>query len=96
MPILCQDTWICPKKTGATIVYGPTAEASFDTYVAKDREELRVGNVTIQVLHTPGHTMESTTYLLKDESGEDLCDFYRRYLIPWRCGAADWRSSRES
>lgn len=63
------------KKTGATIVYGPTAQASFDTYVAKDGEELKVGNVTIKVLHTPGHTMESTTYLLKDESGQDYAIF---------------------
>ena len=63
------------KKTGATIVYGPTAEPNFDAYIAKDEEELKVGNITIKVLHTPGHTMESTTYLLKDENGKDYAIF---------------------
>ena len=63
------------KKTGATIVYGPTAEPNFDAYIAKDGEELKVGDITIKVLHTPGHTMESTTYLLKDENGKDYAIF---------------------
>lgn len=63
------------KKTGAKIVYGPTAAPAFEAYVAKDNVVLQVGNVSIQVLHTPGHTMESTTYLLKDESGEDYAIF---------------------
>src|SRR5688572_23506924 len=54
-------------KTGAKIVYGPNATPKFTAYLAKDGEELKVGKVTIKVLHTPGHTMESTTYLLKDE-----------------------------
>jgi len=58
-------------KTGATIVYGPTANTKFDCHVATDGEVLKVGDVEIHVLHTPGHTMESTTYLLKDESGKD-------------------------
>ncbi len=57
------------EKTGARIIYGPTAEPNFDAYVAKDNEELKLGNVKIKVLHTPGHTMESTTYLLLDEKG---------------------------
>lgn len=57
------------QKTGAIIVYGPTARPSFDAHIAADGEVLKVGNVTITVLHTPGHTMESTTYLLKDEAG---------------------------
>jgi hydroxyacylglutathione hydrolase len=60
------------KKTGAPIVYGPNAKPAFDFYAAKDGEELKVGNVTIKVLHTPGHTMESTSYLLKDENGKDV------------------------
>lgn len=59
------------RKTGATIVFGPTAAPAYDVHVAQDGEELKLGNVTIKVLHTPGHTMESTTYLLKDESGND-------------------------
>lgn len=62
-------------KTGAKIVYGPTANTAFDCHIAQDGEVLKVGDVTIHVLHTPGHTMESTTYLLKDESGEDHAIF---------------------
>ena len=62
-------------KTGATIVYGPTANTKFDCHVATDGEVLVVGDVEIHVLHTPGHTMESTTYLLKDESGKDHAIF---------------------
>ena len=60
------------KTTGATIVYGPNAAPKFDAHIAKDGEVLKVGNVTLKVLHTPGHTMESTCYLLKDENGKDI------------------------
>ena len=63
------------KKTGAAIVYGPTAKPEFEFISAKDGEEFKVGEVTIKVLHTPGHTMESTTYLLKDATGKDYCIF---------------------
>lgn len=63
------------KATGAKIVYGPTANPAFDSYVAKDREEFKVGNVTFQVLHTPGHTMESTVFLLKDSNGKETAIF---------------------
>ncbi len=63
------------QKTGATIVYGPTAEPSFDTHIATDGEVFTLGNITITALHTPGHTMESTTYLLKDENGKDYAIF---------------------
>jgi rhodanese-related sulfurtransferase len=59
------------KATGASIVFGPNANPSFDVKVARDGEELKLGNITIKVLHTPGHTMESTCYLLKDENGKD-------------------------
>jgi glyoxylase-like metal-dependent hydrolase (beta-lactamase superfamily II)/rhodanese-related sulfurtransferase len=62
-------------KTGAKIVYGPTANTQFDCHIAEDGEVLKVGDVTIHVMHTPGHTMESTTYLLKDESGKDYAIF---------------------
>ncbi|MCX6317919.1 MAG: MBL fold metallo-hydrolase [Bacteroidetes bacterium] len=58
------------RKTGATIVFGPTATPGYDAYVAKDEEVMQLGNVQIKVLHTPGHTMESTTYLLIDEKGQ--------------------------
>ncbi len=63
------------RQTGAMIVYGPTAKPNFDAYIAKDNEELKVGDVTIKVLHTPGHTMESSTFLLKDENGKDYAIF---------------------
>lgn len=59
------------KATGAKIIYGPTAKPSFDAYVAKDGEEFKLGDVTFKVLHTPGHTMESSCFLLKDEQGND-------------------------
>ncbi|WP_421794626.1 MBL fold metallo-hydrolase [Haliscomenobacter sp.] len=63
------------EKTGATIVYGPTAHTTFDIHQAKDGEVLRLGKVSFKVLHTPGHTPESTTYLLKDEDGKDFAIF---------------------
>ena len=63
------------KKTGADIVYGPNAAPSFEAIVAKDQQVFKLGKITITALHTPGHTMESTTYLLKDEAGNDHCIF---------------------
>jgi len=63
------------KQTGATIVYGPMAKTDYDIYSAKDGEELNIGELTIKVLHTPGHTLESTTYLLRDELGKDYAIF---------------------
>lgn len=59
------------KATGATIVYGPNAATAYDSYSAKDGELFQVGNITIKVLHTPGHTMESSCFLLIDENGKD-------------------------
>jgi glyoxylase-like metal-dependent hydrolase (beta-lactamase superfamily II)/rhodanese-related sulfurtransferase len=63
------------KATGATIVYGPTAETTFDKIEAQDGQIFEVGDVTFKVLHTPGHTPESTTYLLRDENGKDTAIF---------------------
>lgn len=63
------------KLTGAPIIYGPTANPSFDAIIAKDGQVFKLGNITITALHTPGHTMESTTYLLKDEHGKDHAIF---------------------
>ena len=63
------------NKTGATIVFGPGASTEYDIHSATDGEELKVGNLTIKVLHTPGHTLESTTYLLRDENGKDHAIF---------------------
>jgi glyoxylase-like metal-dependent hydrolase (beta-lactamase superfamily II)/rhodanese-related sulfurtransferase len=63
------------KQTGAPIVYGPTANPAFDAIIADDGQEFKLGEITIKVLHTPGHTMESTTYLLKDKNGKDHAIF---------------------
>ena len=63
------------KATGATIVYGPTAAPSFDAQIASDGEKFKLGKVTFTVLHTPGHTMESTCYLLKNEQGKEVALF---------------------
>lgn len=63
------------KKTGAPIVYGPNANPTFKAYIAKDGEEFKVGKVRFRVLHTPGHTMESTCYLLLDENGKETALF---------------------
>ena len=63
------------KKTGAKIVYGPNAKTGFEAHIATDGEVLKVGNISIKVLHTPGHTMESTCYLLSDEDGNESAIF---------------------
>lgn len=63
------------EKTQAKIVYGPTANPKFDAIIATDNQEFKLGNITIVALHTPGHTMESTTYLLRDETGKDYAIF---------------------
>jgi len=63
------------EKTGAKIVYGPQANAAFDFYGAADGEILDLGQAKIKVLHTPGHTLESSTYLLIDEEGQDYAIF---------------------
>ncbi|MEM6841618.1 MAG: MBL fold metallo-hydrolase [Bacteroidota bacterium] len=62
-------------KTGATIVYGPNAKTEYDIHQAADGEVFQLGKVQIKVLHTPGHTMESTTYLLIDEKGKEYAIF---------------------
>ncbi|WP_010523225.1 MBL fold metallo-hydrolase [Aquimarina agarivorans] len=59
------------KETGAPIIYGPNAETSFDAIIAKDGQEFQLGDISITAIHTPGHTMESTCYLLKDAQGQD-------------------------
>ena len=63
------------KKSGAQIVYGPKTETDFENINAKDYEEFKIGNITIVAIHTPGHTIESTTYLLRDSSGKDHAIF---------------------
>lgn len=63
------------KRSGAPIVFGPTANPSFEAVIAKDGQEFKVGELTIVAMHTPGHTMESTTYLLRDKNGKDIAIF---------------------
>ncbi|MET0759568.1 MAG: MBL fold metallo-hydrolase [Flavobacterium sp.] len=58
------------KKTGGKIVYGPTAKPEFEAIIATDNQEFKVGNYTVKAIHTPGHTLESTCYLLTDENGK--------------------------
>ncbi len=59
------------KKTGAKIVFGPTAKPGYDAVIAKDNQVFEIGDYKIKAIHTPGHTMESTTYLLIDEDGQE-------------------------
>ncbi|WP_298550890.1 MBL fold metallo-hydrolase [uncultured Algibacter sp.] len=63
------------KKTGAKIIFGPGAETKYDAHIAKDNETFKLGNVTIKVLHTPGHTLESSTFLLIDENEKEHAIF---------------------
>ncbi|NND34967.1 MAG: MBL fold metallo-hydrolase [Saprospiraceae bacterium] len=63
------------EKTGATIIYGPEANPTFESHIAKDGEIFQLGKIQIKAIHTPGHTMESTTYLLLDEQGKDHAIF---------------------
>lgn len=77
------------KATGAEIVYGPGTETTFPVYVAKDDELFSLGALTIKVLHTPGHTLESACYLLKDEQGKDYCIFTGDTLFVGDVGRPD-------
>jgi glyoxylase-like metal-dependent hydrolase (beta-lactamase superfamily II)/rhodanese-related sulfurtransferase len=77
------------KKTGAAIVYGPNTQTSFPVYVAADGEELKVGKLTIKVLHTPGHTPESSSFLLMDEHGKPHCVFTGDTLFVGDVGRPD-------
>jgi hydroxyacylglutathione hydrolase len=77
------------KVTGATIVYGPETETKFPVHIAKDKEIFQVGDLSIEVLHTPGHTLESSCYLLKDENGKDHCIFTGDTLFVGDVGRPD-------
>ena len=77
------------KKTGAQIIYGPMAEPKYKVYNAKDGEEFKVGKLAIRALHTPGHTMESTCYLLLDESGKQHAIFTGDTLFVGDVGRPD-------
>jgi glyoxylase-like metal-dependent hydrolase (beta-lactamase superfamily II)/rhodanese-related sulfurtransferase len=63
------------NKTGASIVYGPKAKPGYDAIIAEDNQEFKIGAITLKVLHTPGHTEESSTYLLIDEDGKQKAIF---------------------
>lgn len=77
------------RKTGATIVYGPDTEAAFSFHKATDGEEFSIGNIKLKVLHTPGHTLESSCYLLLDEQGEPYCIFTGDTLFVGDVGRPD-------
>lgn len=63
------------KQSGASIVFGPNAQTTYTSHIAKDNEEFMIGKLTLRALHTPGHTLESTTYLLLDEHKKPICIF---------------------
>jgi len=77
------------KATGAPIVYGPGTLTKFPVHVARDGETFTIGKLTIEVLHTPGHTLESTCFLLKDENGKDHCVFTGDTLFVGDVGRPD-------
>src|SRR6218665_1491363 len=77
------------RKTGALIVYGPTAETGYETLVAHDEETFTLGKIKLKVLHTPGHTMESSCYLLIDENGKDHAVFTGDTLFVGDVGRPD-------
>ena len=77
------------KATGAAIVYGPGTNTTFPVYVARDEEVFSLGALQIKVLHTPGHTLESVCYLLKDEDGKDHCIFTGDTLFVGDVGRPD-------
>jgi len=63
------------KRTGASIIFGPEAKPGYNCVIAKDNQVFKIGSISISVIHTPGHTMESSCYLLKDENKKDYCLF---------------------
>jgi glyoxylase-like metal-dependent hydrolase (beta-lactamase superfamily II)/rhodanese-related sulfurtransferase len=84
------------KATGAPIVYGPHTETNFPIHLAKDGEVFKLGNVSIEVLHTPGHTIESTCYLLRDENGKPHALFTGDTLFVGDVGRPDLSSGSKS
>jgi hydroxyacylglutathione hydrolase len=77
------------KATKAPIIYGPNTQANFPVHVAKDGEQFSLGEITIEILHTPGHTLESTCYLVKDEKGKDYAVFTGDTLFVGDVGRPD-------
>lgn len=84
------------KQTGATIIYGPSTKANFKFHLANDGEEFKIGKLTLKSIHTPGHTLESTCYLLNDESGKPYCIFTGDTLFAGDVGRPDLSSGHLS
>lgn len=84
------------KATGAPIVYGPNTEANFPIHLANDGEKFRIGRLEIEVLHTPGHTMESTSYLLRDENQKEYAIFTGDTLFVGDVGRPDLSSGNRT
>lgn len=84
------------KATNAPIVYGPQTETNFPIYLAKDKEQFKLGAISIEVLHTPGHTLESTCYLLRNESGKEHALFTGDTLFVGDVGRPDLSSGNMS
>ena len=84
------------RRTGAPIIYGPETETSYPVTVAADGQEFRIGDLKLRVLHTPGHTLESTCYLLFDEKGEPYCIFTGDTLFVGDVGRPDLSSGNLS
>lgn len=80
------------KKTGAPIIFGPEANTKYNIRQAADGEVFRFGKITLEVMHTPGHTLESTTYLLRDEAGKPHCVFTGDTLFIGDVGRPDLSS----
>lgn len=80
------------KETGAPIIYGPGTETKYPVYVAKDHEIFKIGKITIEVMHTPGHTLESSCFLLRDEQGNAHCIFTGDTLFVGDVGRPDLSS----
>jgi glyoxylase-like metal-dependent hydrolase (beta-lactamase superfamily II)/rhodanese-related sulfurtransferase len=80
------------KQTGAPIVYGPATETNFSFHLAADGEIFKIGNITLEVIHTPGHTLESTCYLLRDENNKPYCLFTGDTLFVGDVGRPDLSS----
>src|SRR6185295_4670001 len=75
--------------TDAAIVFGPDTQTKFPVHIARDGEAFKIGALTVEVLHTPGHTLESSCYLLKDENGKDHCIFTGDTLFVGDVGRPD-------
>ncbi len=95
MLILSQDILIWLKKQVPEIVYGPKANTGFKAHIAKDGEIFKLGDITIKVLHTPGHTMESSCYLLSDQNGKEIALFSGDTLFIGDVGRPDLAQNGE-